>query len=444
MQVSEVEATTSNGPDMDVEARAKAIRAGARMSIPGMAIMSVVLVFVHIWFRPRVQTPLHLDLWLAFMGGVVLFWSASMVAFARQRPEATETVATWAVCGKVIQAGLNIGIAASPWVLLPGTDPALQYFTTMMYVWYVGVTTMTSNAGVPISRWEVALLTLSSASFALTQTTPYSIPVALLIVLIGLTMLGLRRLVQSTVSAALAAEVLSAQAAAATREALATVAGERDSKTRFIASASHDLQQPLAAAALYLEAAVASGQGEVRERAIMGVRSSLASTTALIDSMLDHLRLEAGAAEAKVGEVPIDPLLQAVAIQHQPSAIAAGIALVVKSGRGQILADAAMVRRALGNLVANAVRHSGGSRVVVGARRRSSVVDIWVIDDGRGMPPGHEEWLFTDYGAGPADTAGLGLGLASVRRQAELLGGSVALDTRWRRGAAFRLTLPSA
>lgn len=104
--------------------------------------------------------------------------------------------------------------------------------------------------------------------------------------------------------------------------------------------------------------------------------------------------------------------------------------------------------RAIGNLVDNAIHHSGAARILAGARRRGAAVDIWVIDDGNGIAPAERAALFDDYTQG-ADTiaqhrGGFGLGLASVARLARLLGGSARHDVRWRNGAAFCITLPTA
>ena len=437
---SQTSAATADEANLAV--RAAAIRHGARISMPGILVMSGVLVYVYVWFRSRVQSEVALDLWLLFMTGLVVFFLGAMAVFTWRKPGDAETVAEWSKYGHWTQVGFNIGIAASPWALLVGADPLLQYFTSMMYVWYIGVATMTSNAGVPVSRWEVVLMTISLAVFALSQDTEYRIPVALLVGLIGLTMLGFRSLAQSAVVAALQAQAASARSEAATQLALAVVAAERDSKTRFIASATHDLQQPLAAAGFHFESTL--NDSLVRDRAITGVRASLASASGLIDSMLDYLRLDAGAVVPMTVPVALEPLLRAGAMQQEPAANAAGMEIRVVSTTALVIADPAILSRAIGNLLANAVRHSGGRRVLIGSRRRLGRVEIWVIDDGRGLPGGWSDWLFGDYGTGAVATAGFGLGLASVQRQAELLGGSIALDPRWRQGAAFRLSLPGA
>jgi signal transduction histidine kinase len=105
------------------------------------------------------------------------------------------------------------------------------------------------------------------------------------------------------------------------------------------------------------------------------------------------------------------------------------------------------LERALGNLVHNAILHSGGKRILIGARRRGrDAVRLWVIDDGVGVQRGDTRHIFDDYYRGlnsrAAARSGFGLGLSSVRRIAGIMGGEAGLDPRWARGAAFYLQFP--
>jgi signal transduction histidine kinase len=111
-----------------------------------------------------------------------------------------------------------------------------------------------------------------------------------------------------------------------------------------------------------------------------------------------------------------------------------------------------LFERALGNLVSNAIAHSGATRIVIGARRsRESSgghIRIWVIDNGCGIARVDAGRIFDDYYRGLDSQAvvkgGFGLGLSSVRRIAALMGGAAGLDQRWLGGAAFFLKFPLA
>ena len=252
--------------------------------------------------------------------------------------------------------------------------------------------------------------------------------------------------VAGTVRATVAARLASDRAAAALDRLLGQVAAERDAKTRFIATASHDLGQPLAAAALFFDQSLRTTDDLARAKAIDGVRRAFASAEQLLSHMLGHLRLEADAVEPHRSPIGTGPLLARTAALYAPAAAAAGIELRTGGANLVLLLDPTLIDRALGNLVNNAIQHSGARRVVIGARRRGTTVRLWVIDDGIGVGPIDAPHIFDDYyqaGAGGGAVRGFGLGLPSVRRLAALMGGSADLDRRWVRGAAFYLEFPA-
>jgi len=115
-------------------------------------------------------------------------------------------------------------------------------------------------------------------------------------------------------------------------------------------------------------------------------------------------------------------------------------------GKAQLSADRDMVRRALSNLVANAIAHGGGDdRVDVEVRPVGTRVEIVVRNRGRPIPAQHLPRLFDRfYRVDPArDRAGSGLGLAIVKAIAEAHGGSVGVTSDALRGTEVLLWFPS-
>ena len=420
-------------------------RSGAMLSIAGMAIMVVVLVFVQRTFEPLVTPAWHLDLWMAWMVGVVGFWGGAMLVYLHRKPDDAELARVWTPLGLLAQTALNIGIAASPWLLLIHADLGLRGLMTVLLVWFIATEVMTGSEATRVPAREIVMLTASTIGFVLWTAPPYAGAQAFFLAMIGATMLGLRQLVRRTARAAVTARLRSEFAEAETQVALAAAAAERDAKTRFIASASHDLQQPLQAAHLFFEAAVETGDAAARVRAIEGARAAFASTSALIGTMLDHLRLEAGAVRARPVRVMLGQLIAEVAAEHGPAVRAAGMRLRVQPTSHAVMADPQLLRRALGNLLTNAVRHARGEHILVGVRRRGAELTVWVIDDGEGVAAADAGRLFDDYSQGTAAApGGFGLGLASLRRSLVLMGGAAGYEPRWTGGAAFWLRLPLA
>jgi signal transduction histidine kinase len=232
----------------------------------------------------------------------------------------------------------------------------------------------------------------------------------------------------------------------AAEAALRQVAAERDAKTRFLASASHDLGQPLQAAQLSFDQALRATEPAVRERAAARVRWALDASGQMLQRMLEHLRLESGDVSAQVDDVALGPLLAHLCELHEPAARLANLRLHVLPSRLVARADPALLARAIGNLLVNGIRHSKASRILVAARRRGGRVQVWVIDDGVGIPAADAATLFDDYvqGSNHGDEirGGFGLGLASVRRMAELMDGRAGHAPRWRSGSAFWIDVP--
>ena len=229
-------------------------------------------------------------------------------------------------------------------------------------------------------------------------------------------------------------------------QALARVAGERDAKTRFLASASHDLAYPLQAARLFVDQIERQPPGAARDKAARNARWAFETTEHLLHQMINHLRLEAGRETAQIARIPLGLTIARVAELTEPAARLAGVELIALPSHLPVFADPNFLERALSNLVGNALRHAKAGRVLIGARRQGQRVRLWVIDDGVGIAPVDIATLFDDYvqGSDHGDEVrgGFGLGLASTKRMAELMGGAVGLDPNWRHGSAFWLELP--
>jgi len=329
------------------------------------------------------------------------------------------------------------------WLLMPFADDALRL---MVVIFQFGpiTTEVMGTVERPPARSRLTFvpfaIPLSTAVFFMLHWGDYSPAVILFSVAYAFVILSLRGILQSAVDRAYAAR----QTAEA---ALVQVAAERDAKTRFLVSASHDLGQPLQAARLSFDQAMRSPEGDLRQRAVRRVTWAFDATEQLLRRMLDHLRLESGGVEAKVQPVAIGPLIARLAEMYEPAARLAGVEVVVMPTRLTAAADPELLERILGNLVVNSLRHAKARRVVMGARRHAGRVRLWVIDDGVGILAADAPRLFEDYvqGSNHGDEirGGFGLGLASAKRMADLMGGRIAYDAKWLNGSAFWVELPA-
>jgi signal transduction histidine kinase len=233
-------------------------------------------------------------------------------------------------------------------------------------------------------------------------------------------------------------------------EARAAAEAANRAKSQLLAAASHDLRQPLHALGLYT-AALAARAREVPWRPLIdNVQNAVDALEAQFAQLLDLSRLEAGALTPERSRVALAPLFARVVAELKPQAAAKGLVLRCASTRLAVDSDAALLERMVRNLVSNAVRYTSRGGIVIGARRRGANVSVQVVDTGVGIAPEHcdrifEEFYQVQYGRNSAGTpSGMGLGLAIVRRLANLLGHDVALASRLGTGSCFRIDVPRA
>jgi len=232
-------------------------------------------------------------------------------------------------------------------------------------------------------------------------------------------------------------------------EARAAAEAANRTKSQLLAAASHDLRQPLHALGLYI-AALAARAGAAEWRPLVGsVQRAVAALEEQFEQLLDLSRLEAGAMSPAPRRVAVGPLLARIVADQAPHAQAKGLTLRAAATRLAVRSDAALLERMLRNLVANAIRYTETGGVLVGARRRHGRVALEVVDTGMGIAPEHRGRIFEEFyqvrGAGGRRAhAGMGLGLAIVRRLAALLDHRVHVDSRVGRGSRFAIYAPRA
>ena len=225
------------------------------------------------------------------------------------------------------------------------------------------------------------------------------------------------------------------------------------SKTRFLASASHDLRQPTAAIGLLVSLLRQQTKDpEIKDLTNM-LDEAVSSMESLLVGLLDISRLDAGAVKPEFQSVGLHDVFQAVRIHEKSAADGKGLRLRFRLPRGlpgsqlMVLTDPMLLHSVLRNLVANAIRYTHSGGVLVAARRRGKHrlrIEVW--DTGIGIAPDQIERIFEEFyqvGNSARDrNRGIGLGLAIVRRTASILGEQVTVKSRLGRGSCFAIELP--
>ncbi len=214
-----------------------------------------------------------------------------------------------------------------------------------------------------------------------------------------------------------------------------------------VADAGHELRTPLSILKLELELALASDIS--REELQMRVRSAAEEVDRLAKLAQDLLviaRAELGRLPLEKRRVEVREVLGAVAERFAAPSAGTGRPLAIEESDGLTLdADPTRLEQALTNMVSNALRHGDGA-VIMRARRRGGVVELHVLDDGRGFEPSFLPRAFERFSrADPARSGGgAGLGLSIVQVIAEAHGGHAYAANREPGGADVWLSLPSA
>ncbi len=241
--------------------------------------------------------------------------------------------------------------------------------------------------------------------------------------------------------AALSAQLEATQAARDDAEAASR------SKSRFLAAASHDLRQPLHALGMFSHAMAEHVQDADGHALAQRITTSVSALEALFSALLDVSKLDAGVIAAQPVDMPIRPLLDRLTDEFASEALERGLKLAVVSGDVVVRSDPMLLERIIRNLVANALRYTERGGVVIGCRRRGAQYAIEVWDSGPGIAAAERERIFEEFyqvGNPARDRArGLGLGLAIVRRLADLLGHRIDVASREGRGSVFRVVVPA-
>jgi signal transduction histidine kinase/CheY-like chemotaxis protein len=221
------------------------------------------------------------------------------------------------------------------------------------------------------------------------------------------------------------------------------------SKSRFLAAASHDLRQPLAALMLFLEQLELEQQLSSRGKDVLE-HAQLATTSlsSLLEGLLDISRLDGHAIKPRIRPFAIQGLLDKLEEDFRPLAEQKGIRLKFSPCSSVIASDNILTEQILRNLISNAIRYTQSGRVLVGCRHRNGMLAIEVHDTGIGIAEDQVHKIFDEfYQVGNSERdrqQGLGLGLSIVDRAARLLGHTVTMSSRLGRGSTFALTVPLA
>lgn len=386
---------------------------------------------------------LGFGLWLSAMSAFLGVWLWGLGTFLLRPPSDQVILTRWIPIARLGLLVCNAATAGSVWLFMPVAEPEMRALMMVLYAWFLIMQFIAATEASQVLAAAVVMVLGSLTAWLLTARPPHYQTLALFLPLFGVMLIVIRRLVREAVVRATEAQAAADASRRELAQALVSLERERDAKTHFIRAASHDLQQPLQAASLFLDQVKPGGRAGEQARPLGALRQSLTAARSLVASMLEHLRVEGGAVQPEMAAVIAGEVFDRVLLTQGPAAVAAGVRISTTGRSLGLHADPALLARALENLVANAIRHSGGTRVLMGARQSAAEVTLWVADNGHGLAPGDETRIFSPFeqGARVGETGGFGLGLASTWGLVSLMAGTCGVQSGLTRGAAFYIRL---
>jgi signal transduction histidine kinase len=219
-----------------------------------------------------------------------------------------------------------------------------------------------------------------------------------------------------------------------------------DSQRRFVADASHELRTPLTAIRTNVEflARVPGARSEDRVEALRDVLTELRRMESLVGDLLALARLEAAAARPARRTFRFDHMLADV---HRDALRAVANGVEVTLGplpEVWVSGDRDDLRRAVWNLVDNALKYTRAGRIDLRLRAEDGVAELAVRDTGIGIAADHLDHVFDRFWRAPGvrGMAGSGLGLAITRWVAQAHEGTITVESEIGQGTTFVLTLP--
>jgi signal transduction histidine kinase/ActR/RegA family two-component response regulator len=219
-------------------------------------------------------------------------------------------------------------------------------------------------------------------------------------------------------------------------------------KTRFLATASHDLRQPLQAIRL-LNASLltmTTATADVHDL-LKRQESAIDGASRMLNSLLDITRLEAGAVEPHLSMMSLASIFEDLQREFDSAALAKGLRLEFAQTSKVLTTDRILCGQLLQNIVGNAIKYTDGGFVKISEEMEADRFVLCVADSGRGIPNEKLGRIFDDYyQVDPSGTprTGVGLGLAIVREVSRLLGYTVAVASEVGRGTQVRVRIPKA
>lgn len=217
-------------------------------------------------------------------------------------------------------------------------------------------------------------------------------------------------------------------------------------KSRFLATASHDLRQPLQTLALLNGTLRRLARDTDSVEALARQEQAISAMSRLLNALLDISKLESGAIKPEPTDFTVAALFEELRAEFAGIAANKGLELEVEPCTDHAHSDPSLVEQILRNLLSNAIKYTREGRVALRCQHEAQVIRIEVRDTGIGIPADQLPFIYDEfYQVGVATNSvreGYGLGLSIVQRLIKLLDLRLRVESEVGKGSSFSLDLP--
>jgi len=389
-------------------------------------------------------TPLHLNLWLAYMFAVVLVrtWIVFKLEYKAERiinPQHDLRMVSFAV--GIVGLGWGLG-----WVLMA---PDLQMVNRMIYVYMITAAMIAGMFAYSVNKstfyaftLPIMLPSLGSALWSM-DIFPwtFSIGLATLYIVVLSIAKNFAQTFDDSIRLRFRNERLYQELASERDQSIAA----NVAKSKFIAVASHDLRQPMHAVNVYLDIVDTETFPE-QEKLLLGkIKSSITSLNSMFDSLLNISKLDAHITPINNRLFSLQELANTLRDLNETRAKSKGLIFKISCLDLNICGDKLLLQQIVGNLISNAIQYTESGLVEVKLVTQNDCLVIEVIDTGCGVEESEQQHIFSEFYRADRTRSlhdGLGLGLSIVQRLCSLIGADVHLFSQSGEGSKFVVITP--
>lgn len=216
-------------------------------------------------------------------------------------------------------------------------------------------------------------------------------------------------------------------------------------KSSFIASASHDLRQPMHAVNIYLDSLHMDRIHPDEQKTIRKIKSSITTLNEMFESLLSISKLDSHTFQPAMQPFKLEDLTESLEEFARPLATHKGLHIHFFGKQGCVQGDMKAVHQIMMNLISNAIHYTDQGHIDVGVRSENGLLTLQVQDTGRGISADDLDRIFTEFYRVDETRPlhdGLGLGLSIVQRLCQLINARIEVASQRGQGTTFTIHTP--